>query len=210
MIKWTAVLIFCFILLSLYRFLLRWFFFFFFNLYFAFLDSCMYSLPFIRSVCWVFLIMLVPVITVSLVTIFLPVNQRPGLQLCDLFVNCIPKLTNSSLTCDGSISTALFLLRSLSQFFNVLLWGICHSSLLYYYEGSVTQLHEGYIQYKPVYSYELGLFCMPTFLAFELPKKYMIIGISKHVLWFVCVPVWNMPMSDFWWYIGKSCDLLLL
>ena len=140
MIKWTAVLIFCFILSSLYRFLLCWLCF-CFNLYFAFLDSCMYSLAFIRSVCWAFLIMIVPVITISLVTIFLPVNQRPGLQLCDLFVNCIPRLTNSCLTRDRSVSTALFLMRSLSQLFNVLLWRVCHSSLMYYYEESVTVLY---------------------------------------------------------------------
>ena len=119
-------------------FLLRWLCF-CFNLHFAFLDSlCMYSLAFIRSVCWVFLIMIVPVIAIWLVIIFLPVNQRPGLQLCDLFVNCIPRLTNSSLTRDGIYqhSTALFLMRSLSQLFNVLLWGVCHSSLMYYYEES--------------------------------------------------------------------------
>ena len=39
------------------------------------------------------------------------------------------------------------------------------------------------------------------FSIWTFQQQKMILSISKHVLWCVCVPVWNMPRSDFWWYI---------
>ena len=45
--------------------------------------------------------------------------------------------------------------------------------------------------------YDLGIFCMPKFSAYENFPKYTIINISREVLLFVCFPVQNMPSSGF-------------
>ena len=59
------------------------------------------------------------------------------------------------------------------------------------------------LQCRPVYSYNLGIFCTSKLSAYENMKKkrektpQMIINIFRHVLLFICFPVQNIPSSGF-------------
>ena len=50
---------------------------------------------------------------------------------------------------------------------------------------------------KPVYLYDLSVFCTLNFLTYEKEKKKRILNISSHILQCICFPVRNMLSSRF-------------
>jgi len=56
-------------------------------------------------------------------------------------------------------------------------------------------------------SYDLGVFCMPEFSAYENAKiQNMIINMSRHICSLFVFHSRKSPVLGFWWHICKSCD----
>ena len=62
--------------------------------------------------------------------------------------------------------------------------------------------------YRPVYSHNLSVFCLPKFSAYEntqILKMNTILNISTHVLWFVCFS--SLEYAQFWGFSGTCVSL---